>query len=340
MQDGVGFDIINRNVKAQESAAQFDMQKGNTMNQKHKTSIGGQALYEGVMMRGPKNYAIALRLPDGSIETTVHPNKSLKDRVRILKLPVLRGMVGLIESLVLGYKTLTYSFEKAGFEEEEPTKFELWLSKTFGKSVMQIVTVFAGILGVLLALMLFMLLPSLAVKLISGYLPDWSYTLAEGVIKIAIFLAYVALVSHMEEIRRTFEYHGAEHKTIFCYENGLDLTVENVRGMSRFHPRCGTSFLLIAMIVSILFFSLPIVPWDNVLLRMATKLVLLPVVVGVAYEFIHLAGKYDNIFTRALSAPGLWLQRLTTKEPDDSQIEVAINSMLPVLTGNPEDDKW
>lgn len=234
----------------------------------------------------------------------MHPNKSLKDRVRILKLPVLRGMVGLIESLVLGYKTLTYSFEKAGFEEEEPTKFELWLSKTFGKSVMQIVTVFAGILGVLLALMLFMLLPSLAVKLISGYLPDWSYTLAEGVIKIAIFLAYVALVSHMEEIRRTFEYHGAEHKTIFCYENGLDLTVENVRGMSRFHPRCGTSFLLIAMIVSILFFSLPIVPWDNVLLRMQAKLVLLPVVVGVAYEFIHLAGKYDNILPGQLSGPG------------------------------------
>ena len=310
------------------------------MNQKHKTSIGGQALYEGVMMRGPKNYAIALRLPDGSIETTTHANKSVKDRVKLLKLPILRGMVGFVESLTMGYKTLTYSFEKAGFEEEEPTRFELWLSKTFGKSVMDVVIVFAGILGVLLALALFMLLPSMGVKLIADYIPSWSRSLVEGVVKIGIFLIYVALVSRMEEIRRTFEYHGAEHKTIFCYEAGLELTVENVRGMSRFHPRCGTSFLLIAMVVSILFFALPIVTWDNVLLRMATKLLLLPFVVGVAYEFIHLAGKYDNVFTRVLSAPGLWLQRLTTNEPDDSQIEVAIASMRPVLTGNPEDDKW
>ena len=260
--------------------------------------------------------------------------------MKLLKLPILRGMVGFVESLTMGYKTLTYSFEKAGFEEEEPTRFELWLSKTFGKSVMDVVIVFAGILGVLLALALFMLLPSMGVKLIADYIPSWSRSLVEGVVKIGIFLIYVALVSRMEEIRRTFEYHGAEHKTIFCYEAGLELTVENVRGMSRFHPRCGTSFLLIAMVVSILFFALPIVTWDNVLLRMATKLLLLPFVVGVAYEFIHLAGKYDNVFTRVLSAPGLWLQRLTTKEPDDSQIEVAIASMRPVLTGNPEDEKW
>jgi uncharacterized protein YqhQ len=205
---------------------------------------------------------------------------------------------------------------------------------------MDLVVAVAGVLGVVLALSIFMLLPAAAVKLLGGWIPAWSRALAEGVIKIAVFLIYVAAISHMEEIRRTFEYHGAEHKTIFAYEAGLELTVENVRKMSRFHPRCGTSFLIIAMIVSVLFFSLPIVTWDSVLLRMATKLIMLPLVVGVAYEFIYLAGKYDNWLTRTLSAPGLWIQRLTTKEPDDSQIEVAIASMLPVLTGNPEDDKW
>ncbi|MBQ6000194.1 MAG: DUF1385 domain-containing protein [Clostridia bacterium] len=310
------------------------------MNQKnHKTSIGGQALYEGIMMRGPKKHAIALRLPDGTIETTVKENHSIRQRYRLFRLPILRGMASLVESLSLGYKTLTYSFEKAGLEEE-PTKFELWLSKVFGKSVMDLVVAVAGVLGVVLALSIFMLLPAAAVKLLGGWIPAWSRALAEGVIKIAVFLIYVAAISHMEEIRRTFEYHGAEHKTIFAYEAGLELTVENVRKMSRFHPRCGTSFLIIAMIVSVLFFSLPIVTWDSVLLRMATKLIMLPLVVGVAYEFIYLAGKYDNWLTRTLSAPGLWIQRLTTKEPDDSQIEVAIASMLPVLTGNPEDDKW
>ena len=183
------------------------------MNQKHKTSIGGQALYEGVMMRGPKNYAIALRLPDGSIETTTHANKRVKDRVKLLKLPILRGMVGFVESLTMGYKTLTYSFEKAGFEEEEPTRFELWLSKTFGKSVMDVVIVFAGILGVLLALALFMLLPSMGVKLIADYIPSWSRSLVEGVVKIGIFLIYVRHVALSPALRHQLfaHRHGREH---------------------------------------------------------------------------------------------------------------------------------
>ncbi|MBQ3077062.1 MAG: DUF1385 domain-containing protein [Clostridia bacterium] len=306
----------------------------------HKTSIGGQAVYEGVMMKGPKQTAIALRLPDGSIDTTVSETKSIKQRFPLFKLPILRGMAGFVESLTLGYKTLTYSFEKAGLEEEEPTKLERWLEKTFGKSIMDIIIVIAGVLGVALALCLFMLLPSFLVKLMANFLPAWSHNIVEGLIKIAVFLLYVAAVSRMEEIRRTFEYHGAEHKCIFTYEAGQELTVENVRRQSRFHPRCGTSFMLIVMVVSILVNSLPIVPWDNVLLRMVFKLALLPLVVGISYEFIYLAGRYDNAFTRLISTPGLWLQRLTTNEPDDSQIEVAIASLLPVLTGNPEDDKW
>ncbi|NLT58818.1 MAG: DUF1385 domain-containing protein [Clostridiales bacterium] len=306
----------------------------------HKTSVGGQALYEGVMMRGPVGYAIALRLPNGQIETTVHPNQSLKDRISLFRLPVLRGMAGFVESLSMGFKTLTYSFEKAGLEEETPTKFERWLTDKFGKSIVDLVVWVGGLLGVLLAICLFMLLPAAAVKLLGGHVPTWSRPMLEGLIKIVIFIFYLWAVSGLADIRRTFEYHGAEHKSIHAYEAGLPLTVENVRAMSRFHPRCGTNFMFIIMIISILIFSLPIVTWDNLLLRMATKLLLLPVVVGISYEFIRLAGRYDNGFTRFFSAPGLLMQRLTTKEPDDAQIEVAIASLEPVLTGNPEDDRW
>ncbi len=310
------------------------------MGREHKTSVGGQAIYEGVMMRGPKKYAVSVRLPDGSIDTVVKDNKSIKDKYPIFKLPLLRGVAGLFESLSLGYSTLIYSFEKAGLEEEEPTKFDRWLERVFGESASKVLLGIGTVLGVVLALGLFVLLPSFGVKLISGYVPDWSRSLLEGLIKIAVFIAYLAAVSKMPDIARTFEYHGAEHKAIFTYEQGAQLTVENVRTRGRFHPRCGTSFLLIVLVISILVSSLPIVTWDNVLIRALTKLALLPVVVGISYELIQFAGRHDNIFTRIVSAPGLWLQRITTKEPDDSQIEVAIASMLPVLTGNPEDDTW
>ena len=310
------------------------------MSKQHKTSIGGQAIYEGVMMRGPKKYAVSVRLPSGEIETTVHDNKSIKDRYPIFKLPLLRGVAGLFESMGVGYKTLMYSFEAAGFEEEEPTKFELWIERVLGKSASKVFIAIGAVLGVALALVLFILLPSLGVKFISPVIPTWSRSLMEGIIKIAIFICYLLAVSKMPEIARTFEYHGAEHKTIFTYEAGDELTVENIRKNSRYHPRCGTSFMLIVLVISIMISSLPIVTWDNVLLRSLTKIALLPVVVGISYELIHLAGRHDNVFTRVISAPGMWLQRITTKEPDDSQIEVAIASVIPVLTGNPEDDKW
>ncbi len=309
------------------------------MSNSHKTSIGGQALYEGVMMRGPKNYAVSVRTSDG-IVTTTHENTSIKDKYPIFKMPLLRGLLSFFESLSLGYKTLSYSFELAEFEEEEPSKFELWLEKKLGDNFTKVVISFGAILGFVLAMFLFMYLPSLLVSFVADFVPSWSRSLLEGIVKIGIFVAYLAAVSKMPDIRRTFEYHGAEHKTIYAYENGLDLTVENVKKQSRLHPRCGTSFLLIVLVVSVLFSSLPIVPVDNVLLRAIVKIILLPFVVGVSYEVIRFAGRHDNAFTRMISAPGMWLQNITTAEPDDAQIEVAIASMLPVLTDNKEDDKW
>jgi len=312
-------------------------------NKQYKTSIGGQALYEGVMMKGPHSYSVALRTRDGVIETVVKPTNSIRDRIPVLGLPFVRGAINMYENLSLGYKTLAYSFEKAGFEEEEPTKFELWLTKKMGRSITDIVIWVGVLLGVLLAVGLFMLLPAVGASLTMRAFPTWGSTgrtLLEGCIKTAVFILYLAAVSRMGDIRRTFEYHGAEHKTIAAYESDLELTVDNVRTMSRFHPRCGTSFLFIVLIVSVLVFSLPIVPWNNVLARMAVKLLLLPLVVSVSYELIRLAGRHDGFITRVISAPGLLLQRLTTFEPNDEQLEVAIESLLPVLTGNREEDKW
>ena len=311
-----------------------------SMGKLHKTSIGGQAIYEGVMMRGPKKYSVAIRLPDGTIKTEVHFNKSIKDRYKLFKLPILRGISGLFESLALGYKTLLYSFEKAGLEEGEPSKFDLWLEKVFGKATTKVIVVIGAVLGVVLALGLFSYLPSLGVKLASGIIPKWARSIVEGLIKIAVFVIYLAAASKMPDIERTFEYHGAEHKTIFTYEEGAELTVEEVRKRKRFHPRCGTSFILIVLVISIIVSSLPIITWENALIRAITKLAFLPLIVGISYEIIHVAGKYDNIVTRTISAPGMWLQRITTREPNDEEIEVAIAAMIPVLTGNPEDDKW
>ncbi len=312
---------------------------------KHKTSIGGQAIYEGVMMKGPKFYSMAVRLPEGDIDVAINPVTSPKDKYPILKLPFLRGISGFIESLSLGYKTLAYSFEKSGMEEE-PTKFEEWLSKKLGKSSMDIVIVLGSILGVLLSLGLFMLLPAAATSFSFSLIdsdiaiPSWYMSAFEGVIKIVIFILYLLAVSNISDIKRIFQYHGAEHKTIFAYEEGLPLTVENVREMKRFHPRCGTSFMIIVLIVSIVVFSLPIFTWTNVFVRFLTKMAFLPLIVGISYEFIRLAGKYDNVLTRLISAPGIFLQNITTKEPDDAQIEVAIAAMEKVIPERQEEALW
>lgn len=299
-------------------------------------TVGGQAVIEGVMMKNKDKYALAVRMPEGNIRVTKDECKSIKEKYKFLGWPILRGLVNMIESLVLSMKTLTISADAFGIEEEE-TKFEKWLKEKFGKTLLDFVMVIAMILGVALGVGLFFFLPlfissSLFDK--SGEETKWYATLVEGGIKIGIFVLYIWAVSFMKDIRRTFEYHGAEHKTIFCYESGEELTPENVKKFSRFHPRCGTSFIFVILLLSILVssvvYSIPIMK-SNIILKFASKILTLPLTVGLGYEFIRFAGKHDNKLTRALSAPGLWMQRITTREPDNEQIEVAIASLKCAL---------
>ncbi len=299
-------------------------------------TVGGQAVLEGVMMKGKEKYSIAVRREDGSISLSENYHTSVREKNKLLRLPIIRGIIGFVESMILNFKTLSISAEQyGGLDEMEPeTKFEKWLQRKFGDKLMNIVMSISVILGIVLAVGLFMLLPSYAVKFIEWIsktsLGIWKSTV-EGVIKIAIFVSYLLLVSLMKDIRRTFEYHGAEHKSIFCYEAGEELTVENVKKHRRYHPRCGTSFIFVVLIISILINSLPIITWDNMLLRMLLKLAMFPIIVGISFEFIIFAGKHDNIITRILSAPGLWMQRITTREPDDEQIECAIIALKSAL---------
>ena len=316
----------------------------------HKTSVGGQALIEGIMMQGPKGAAMSVRLPDGTIDTEEKEFRHIRDKVKFLGFPVIRGCVTFVESMIFGYKCLMESAEKSGFEElenseENQSKLDKWLSEHLSKKVMSVITGVASVLGVLLAFALFFFLPSKITdffnNLASGALTDFR-ALIEGVMRMIIFIAYIALVSLMKDIKRTFMYHGAEHKTIFCYEHGLELTVENVRKQSRFHPRCGTSFMFVMIIISVIISSIISVAFpylrNNIAVWMIIKLLILPLVMGFGYEFIKYAGRHDNLLVRILSAPGLWMQRLTTKEPDDSMIEVGIAAFKAVITDNPEDD--
>lgn len=305
----------------------------------HKTSIGGQAVIEGVMMRGVEKASVAVRMPDGDINISDLKVGNQKNRKKFLKLPIIRGSVNFVESMIIGYKALSKSADAAGLDAEEPSKFEKFLSEKTGKNLTDIVTYVGVILGVVLAVGLFVLLPFALVSLIDSFFSLGAYkTLIQGVIRLTLFLIYLSLVSLMKDIRRVFEYHGAEHKTIHCYEHGDELEVCNVKKYSRLHPRCGTSFLLIVMVVSILIFST--ISWENRALRLLLELLLLPLIAGLSYEIIKYAGRHDNILTKILSWPGIQLQRLTTREPDDSQIEVAIASLNAVLTENKDDDKW
>ena len=307
------------------------------------TSIGGQALIEGVMMKGVSETAMAVRMPDGTIDLEKWETKSPKDLPFWFRVPFLRGIFNFIETMITGYKTLMKSAEKAGFEEEEePSKFDKWLNEKLGDKVMAVVSVVALVLSVVLALGLFMFLPAAIVKLVEFFgLPLGNFkTLVEGVIKMSVFLAYIVLTAKMKDIKRVYGYHGAEHKSIACYEHGEELTVENVRKHSRFHPRCGTSFMFLVLFVSILVFSVFQVPWDNLLLRVLIKVALLPLIVGIGYELIKLAGRHQHWLTQIISAPGLWIQRVTTNEPDDGQIEVAIASLTAVLPREGEEDNW
>ena len=318
---------------------------------KHKTSIGGQALIEGIMMKGPKGTAMSVRMPDGTIDTELEENKSAKSKKIIYKIPVIRGVFAFADSMVTGYKYLMKSADKAMTEEqkeEDMSKLDKWLSEHLSDRMMAVVTGVSSVLGVIIAMLVFMYLPIELVDLFDTYIlqnHDISrfHALIEGVMRISIFILYMYLVSKVSMIRKVFMYHGAEHKTIFCYENGLDLTVENVREMSRLHPRCGTAFMFVMLILSMITsFSLVLIFPElaniNKIVWMLIKFAILPVVMGLGYEFIKYAGKHENIIVKILSYPGLLMQKITTVEPTDDIIEVAIESIKAVITENPEDD--
>ena len=327
------------------------------MKKKNVSKIGGQAVLEGVMMRGPSSTATAVRSSDGEILLESSRFEYSDSRKKINKVPIVRGIVNFFDSLVSGMKTIMRASEVYGdMEQEAPSKFEKWLAKTFKVDIMNVVLFVGGFLGILFSVALFVILPqvvALGIYALSGLIEvnfdagvwnafktstaglgfGWNmlYEVIRGVVRILIFVGYIALVSMMKDIKRLFMYHGAEHKTISCYENGLDLTVENARKMTTKHDRCGTTFMFIVMIVSMLFFTVVPVSMISVgngaitfLVQLVIRVALIPVVAGVSYEFLKLFAKYDNVFTRICKAPGLWLQKLTTKEPDDSMIEVAI----------------
>ncbi|MBQ8203955.1 MAG: DUF1385 domain-containing protein [Clostridia bacterium] len=309
------------------------------------TSIGGQALIEGIMMKSPEKTALAVRVPDGSIDVSYLNQKSIKEKYKILKAPVLRGIVSYIESMVQGYKAMMLSADKSGFtdlEEEEEKRDPKKQS-----SIVNAVMVIGSVLGVALAVVLFMLIPRLVVggieMLFDVTLTKIARSGIEQLLKLAVFVGYVWLITFMKDIKRVFMYHGAEHKTIFCYEKGLPLTVENVRKQKRFHPRCGTSFLILMILISVIFSTLVQMIFPQVYsiewLWVIVKILLLPLICGVGFEVLRFCGKYDNIVTKIISAPGLWLQRLTTKEPEDSMIEIAIAALRACEPKTPDVDR-
>ena len=306
-----------------------------------KTSIGGQALIEGIMMMGPDKSAIAVRRADGEIELKIDEVKMLREKNKFLSLPFVRGVVGLFDSMRRGFKALDYA-SKIAMEDidEEPTKFEKWLERKFGSgAVEKTVMTIATVLGIAIPIFLFIFLPTLLAGTLDKYIGSGIWrNLTEGGMRITIFLIFMFSISRMKDMKRVFSYHGAEHKSIFCYEAGEELTVENVKKFSKEHPRCGTSFLFSVMIISILVFS--VVSWSNPFVRMGMRLALLPVVVAISYEVNRLVGRYDNFLTKSVRAPGLWFQKFTTFEPDDSMIEVAISALREVIPTESEKDNW
>ena len=307
-----------------------------------RTTIGGQALIEGILMRGPEKDAIVVRAPEGLV-TKVTERKFIKDKYPILGLPIIRGAATCLSSIITGVKALMFSADYFPDDESaQPGKLDQWLEKHVPAEKLQNVLVaFSVILSLGLTLVLFMLLPTFIAGLFHAQSAAL-HNLIEGVVKVLIFLAYLILCSKQKDVRRVFCYHGAEHKTIFCYEAGLPLTVEDARIQPKHHPRCGTSFLFVVIIVSILVSSLvfPYINWQNIWVRIGVKLLLLIPVVGVTYEFNRAVGAHDNKLTRILSAPGMWMQNFTTNEPDDSKLEVAIAAMKLVLPEEEGKDRW
>ena len=304
------------------------------MSEKKMTSIGGQAVIEGVMMRGPHKIATAVRKPDGEIIIDEKENKSLG---KIAKVPIIRGVIAFISSMVIGVKSLMFSAKFYDVEDENKKE-----KKKETKENMSDWMIYGSvILAICMSVGLFIVLPNVISNI---FVPNKEanpviYNLVESIVKIAIFLGYLFAVSLMKDIQRTFEYHGAEHKTIFCYENGEELIPENVKKYSRFHPRCGTSFLLFVVIISTIVFSLVGV-YENPFINLGLRLLLLPLVAGISYEIIKFAGRSTSKYITWLNAPGKWLQRLTTREPDEKQIEVAIAALKAVIPENKDDDIW
>ncbi len=307
-----------------------------------KTTIGGQAVIEGIVMKGPEKSALAVRNKSGEITVEYLPFGSLRRKYKPLGLPIIRGVVTFVESLVQGYKSITLSAERSGYldDEEEPEK------KTSGAFMNAIMTI-GMILGILLGVVLFMYIPALLFNLLNratGEAITTFRSLFEGFIKLIVFVAYMYGVSKMKDIHRVFQYHGAEHKTIFAYEAGLELTVENCRRMKRFHPRCGTSFMILMLLVSIIISGVISIIFPAFAARTALwvciKILLLPVICGLGYEIIRINGRHDNVCTRVLAAPGMWLQRISTQEPDDGMLEVAIEALRSVIPDDPDSDRW
>ncbi|MBQ9553349.1 MAG: DUF1385 domain-containing protein [Clostridia bacterium] len=314
------------------------------------SGVGGEALIEGIMMKGPKGASMACRMPDGSIDVTMKDFHSVLDKYKILKTPFIRGPIAFVEQMIFGYKCMMESAEKTSLDtsdlkEEEMSKLDKWLADHFGPKMMAVIGGVAMVIGFALAFVIFFWLPTFLTDLINKYLAHGSLVrvrpLIEGVMRMIIFVVYMWSVSQMKDIKRVFQYHGAEHKSIFCIEHGLPLTVENVRKQIRFHPRCGTSFIFITIILSIAVSSLVVVIAPGVRdirpLWIAIKILLLPLIMSLGYECIRIAGRHDNVFTHILSAPGLFMQRITTKEPTDDIIEVAI-AAIRVVIDDPEGD--
>lgn len=295
------------------------------------SGIGGQAVIEGIMMKNKSDYATAVRKPDGEIEIQKEQYVSMTEKVKFCSLPFVRGVFNFVDSMILGMRTLSFS---AGFyeddEDSEPGPFEMWLDKVFGEKVEKALMAVVMVFSVVMAIGIFMVLPLLIAGGFRRFVSSPTVmAILEGCIRIGIFVTYILLISRMEDIRRTFMYHGAEHKCINCIEHGMTLTVDHVRQSSKQHKRCGTSFLIIVMVISILFFM--VIRVETVWLRIVSRILLIPVIAGVSYEFLRIAGRSDSALVNLLSKPGMWMQNLTTKEPDDSMIEVAIAAVNAVF---------
>jgi uncharacterized protein YqhQ len=294
-------------------------------------TVGGQAVIEGVMMKHKNNYAITVRKPDGTIDVKSYKFQSLKKNSKVLKLPLIRGFINFIDMMILSYGTLTKATDMLGIAEiEEKSRFEKWMNKHFGSSFLNFVMGLATVFSLLLAIVMFIILPTAAGSLINSWFElGWARAFVEGLVRIIILILYLYLVSLIPDMKRVFEYHGAEHKSVFCYESGKELTPENAKLFKRFHPRCGTSFLFVLIIISIIISTF--IPFTDIWVRTIAKIIVAPVVISLGYELLMYSGNHENKLVKILVAPGLWMQRITTQEPDDTMLEVALVSLQTAM---------